>query len=89
MAIYRKAKKLEQIFGKPQDVEWTKVGSDFFILQSRPVTARQDGDKDDKRGWYLSLQRSEDNLKKLRLKIEQVHFPAMKSEAAQLAANRP
>ena len=85
VAIYRKAKKLEQIFGKPQDVEWTKVGSDFFILQSRPVTARQDGDKDDKRGWYLSLQRSEDNLKKLRFKIEQVHFPAMKSEAAQLA----
>jgi pyruvate,water dikinase len=85
VAIYRKAKKLEEIFGKPQDVEWTKVGSSFFILQSRPVTARQDGDKDDKRGWYLSLQRSEDNLKKLRIKIEQVHFPAMKKEAAELA----
>jgi pyruvate,water dikinase len=86
VSIYRQVKKLEQIFGKPQDVEWTKIGSDFFILQSRPVTARQDGDKDDKRGWYLSLQRSEDNLQKLRLKIEQVHFPAMKSEAAQLTA---
>jgi pyruvate,water dikinase len=85
IAIYRKAKKLEQIFGKPQDVEWTKVGSDFFILQSRPVTARQDGDDDDKRGWYLSLQRSEDNLKKLRFKIEQIHFPAMKKEAAELS----
>ena len=85
VAIYRKAKKIENVFGKPQDVEWTKVGSDFFILQSRPVTARQDGDKDDKRGWYLSLQRSEDNLKKLRIKIEQEHFPAMKNEAAELA----
>jgi phosphoenolpyruvate synthase/pyruvate phosphate dikinase len=85
-AIYLKAKQIENLFNKPQDVEWTRVGSDFFILQSRPVTARQDGDKDDKRGWYLSLQRSEDNLKKLRLKIEQVHFPAMKSEAAKLAA---
>ncbi|MFC1843545.1 PEP/pyruvate-binding domain-containing protein [Thermodesulfobacteriota bacterium] len=85
VAIYRKAKQIENVFGKPQDVEWTRVGSDFFILQSRPVTARQDGDKDDKRGWYLSLQRSEDNLKKLRLKIEQVHFPAMKKEAAELA----
>ena len=83
--IYRKAKKLEEVFGKPQDVEWTKVGSDFFILQSRPVTARQDGDDDDKRGWYLSLHRSEDNLKKLRVKIEVVHFPAMISEAAELA----
>ena len=83
--IYRKAKMLEEVFGKPQDVEWTKVGSDFFILQSRPVTARQDGDDDDKRGWYLSLHRSEDNLKKLRVKIEQVHFPAMIGEAAELA----
>ena len=85
VAIYRKAKKIENVFGKPQDVEWTKVGNDFFILQSRPVTAGQDGDKDDKRGWYLSLQRSEDNLKKLRIKIEQEHFPAMKKEAAELA----
>jgi pyruvate,water dikinase len=85
VAIYRKAKQIENVFKKPQDVEWTRVGNDFFILQSRPVTARQDGDKDDKRGWYLSLQRSEDNLKKLRVKIEQVHFPAMKSEAAEMA----
>ena len=82
--IYGNAKKLEEIFGKPQDVEWTKVGSNFFILQSRPVTARQDGDSDDKRGWYLSLHRSEDNLNKLRVKIEQVHFPALINEAAEL-----
>jgi phosphoenolpyruvate synthase/pyruvate phosphate dikinase len=47
-AIYGEAKKLEEFFGKPQDVEWTKVGRDFFILQSRPVTARQDGAADDK-----------------------------------------
>ena len=85
VAIFQTAMKIEDIFDKPQDVEWTKVGSDFIILQSRPVTARQEGDKDDKRGWYLSLQRSEDNLKKLRIKIEQVHFPAMKNEAAELA----
>ena len=85
VAIFQTAKQIEKVFDKPQDVEWTRVGSDFFILQSRPVTARQDGDIYDKRGWYLSLQRSEDNLKKLRLKIEQVHFPAMKNEAAQLA----
>jgi phosphoenolpyruvate synthase/pyruvate phosphate dikinase len=85
VAIYRKAKMIEKVFDKPQDVEWTKVGSDFFILQSRPVTARHDGDKNDKRGWYLSLQRSEDSLKKLRLRIEQVHFPAMKRETATLA----
>jgi len=84
-AIYGEAKKLEEFFGKPQDVEWTKVGRDFFILQSRPVTARQDGAADDKRGWYLSLHRSHENLKKLRARIEGVHFPAMISEAEELA----
>jgi phosphohistidine swiveling domain-containing protein len=83
--IYGMAKKLEEVFGRPQDVEWTKAGSYFFILQSRPVTARQDAGAEDKRGWYLSLHRSEDNLKKLRQKIEQIHFPAMISEAAELA----
>lgn len=86
VTIYNTAKRLEEIFGKPQDVEWTKIDSDFFILQSRPVTARQDGDTDDKRGWYLSLHRSQENLKELRVKIEQVHFPAMISEAAELKA---
>jgi len=86
ITIYGKAKKLENIFGKPQDVEWTKIVSDFFILQSRPVTARQDDDADDKRGWYLSLHRSHENLKKLRIKIENEHIPAMISRAAELAA---
>jgi phosphoenolpyruvate synthase/pyruvate phosphate dikinase len=86
ITIYRTAKSLEEIFGKPQDVEWTRINSDFIILQSRPVTARQDGDADDKRGWYLSLHRSHENLKKLRKKIENEHIPAMISGAAELAA---
>jgi len=85
ITVYRVARSLEDIFGKPQDVEWTRINSDFVILQSRPVTARQDGDADDKRGWYLSLHRSHENLKKLRLKIENEHIPAMISGAADLA----
>jgi pyruvate,water dikinase len=83
--VYTKAKKLEELFGKPQDVEWTKVGRDIIILQSRPVTAGRDDDTTDKRGWYLSLHRSHENLKKLRVKIENEYFPAMIREAAKLA----
>ncbi|MBW2471018.1 MAG: PEP/pyruvate-binding domain-containing protein, partial [Deltaproteobacteria bacterium] len=83
--VYTKAKKLEELFGKPQDVEWTKVGGDIIILQSRPVTAGRDDAATDKRGWYLSLHRSHENLKKLRVKIENEYFPAMISEAAKLA----
>jgi len=31
--------KLEDHYGKPQDIEWAILGSDIFLLQSRPVTA--------------------------------------------------
>jgi phosphoenolpyruvate synthase/pyruvate phosphate dikinase len=31
--------KIEDIFGFPCDVEWTYAGGEFFILQSRPITA--------------------------------------------------
>ena len=26
-------------FGAPQDIEWARAGGEFFILQSRPITA--------------------------------------------------
>jgi len=86
LQVYGKATRLEEFFGRPQDVEWTKVGGDIIILQSRPVTAGRNDNPEDKRGWYLSLHRSHQNLKKLRVKIEQQHFPAMIKEAEKLAA---
>lgn len=33
------AVKAEDHFGSPQDVEWAIAGDDFFMLQSRPITA--------------------------------------------------
>jgi pyruvate,water dikinase len=30
---------LEKHYGKPQDIEWAILGSEIFLLQSRPVTA--------------------------------------------------
>jgi pyruvate,water dikinase len=30
--------RLEQFFGQPQDVEWSLVAGDLFLLQSRPIT---------------------------------------------------
>ena len=32
------AEKAEKYFGKPQDLEWSIEGEDFYILQSRPIT---------------------------------------------------
>jgi len=32
------AVRLEEFFGKPQDVEWAIVGNELYLLQSRPIT---------------------------------------------------
>jgi rifampicin phosphotransferase len=74
---------LEELFGSPQDVEWTYQHESLHPLQARPITtvAAQEGDQ---RPWYLSLHRSLENLKALRRKIESELIPAMVEEADQL-----
>jgi pyruvate,water dikinase len=79
------ARKIETLFAAPQDVEWTFQGETITILQARPVTTTARG-QDDRRGWYLSLRRSYDNLQTLRKRIEEELIPAMLHEADELAA---
>jgi pyruvate,water dikinase len=55
------------------------------VLQARPITTAA-GDRNDRRGWYLSLRRSYENLQQLRAKIEGELIPAMAREARELAA---
>jgi pyruvate,water dikinase len=86
LAVYRLARKAERHFGRPQDVEWTLRGDELFMLQSRPVTTRPQASDGDRRGWYLSLHRSFDNLRQLRRRIEGEQIPAMIALAAELAA---
>jgi pyruvate,water dikinase len=74
----------EKLFGSPQDMEWTMRDGELHVLQSRPITTgRQAGDG--RRGWYLSLRRSLENLKSLRRKIEQEILPGMEDQAGVLA----
>ncbi|MCU0598973.1 MAG: PEP-utilizing enzyme [Desulfobacterales bacterium] len=78
--VFNTALKSETLFNKPQDMEWTYRDDEFFVLQSRPITAiseNNDVSENDKRLWYLSLRRSLENLKKLRVKIEGDLIPAM------------
>jgi pyruvate,water dikinase len=82
--VFGLSMKAEDLFSDPQDVEWTYRRDLLHILQARPITTLS-GSDDDQRPWYLSLQRSFENLKILRLKIEQEILPAMEEEAAQLA----
>lgn len=74
--VWRLALAAEEVFGAPQDVEWTLAGKTLWALQARPVTAMA-GDTDDERGWYLSLRRSVDQLEDLRARLEDRLLPAM------------
>jgi len=71
---------LENRFGHPQDIEWTKKEGEIYILQSRPITT----DSDTEKRWYLSLRRTLDNLQDLREKIEKELIPEMIRDAQTL-----
>jgi pyruvate,water dikinase len=80
-------RRIEDVFGAAQDVEWTLRGRDLVILQARPITtAPNEGDR---RAWYLSLSRSLDSLRRLRRRVEEELLPAMDREAAELAGVDP
>jgi len=85
-AVFSLAMGAEALFGRPQDVEWTFSGGRLYLLQSRPITTGGEGDKKDRRAWYLSLHRSFENLALLRQRIEEKHIPEMIEEAASLAS---
>lgn len=36
--LVRLDRRIETHFGRPQDIEWCRVGDDFHIVQSRPIT---------------------------------------------------
>jgi phosphohistidine swiveling domain-containing protein len=79
------AYRAEGLFKAPQDVEWTIKNDTIYVLQSRPITTLSLGETQDKRAWYLSLHRSVENLKALRVTIEQTLIPEMMKTAGELA----
>ncbi len=80
--VYRLAMKAESLFGCPQDIEWTYRRKILHTLQARPITTSVASE--DERPWYLSLHRSFENLKYLRVKIEKEHIPGMEKEAQEM-----
>lgn len=84
--LYQIGTRVEQLFGIPQDIEWTATDNGITILQARAITtfAESDAhgwDAEDKRPWYLSLTRSHNNLKTLRQQIENEILPDMAAES--------
>ncbi len=98
ITIFACSRRLEALFGGPQDVEWTWAGESSgtpsipVVLQSRPITGMggiptlAGVEPDDERRWYLSLRRSFENLQSLRDTIEGELIPGMIEEADALAA---
>jgi rifampicin phosphotransferase len=85
-AIFDLAFKSEQFFGSPQDLEWTRKATRFYVLQSRPISTLKPSGQNDERQWYLSLHRSFENLKSLRNKIEDDLIPEMIETAEKLSS---
>jgi pyruvate,water dikinase len=83
--VFELAARAEDNFKLPQDVEWTLRDRTLFVLQSRPITTLANESSADKRGWYLSLHRSFENLKSLRHKIETELIPGMIAAAEGMA----
>jgi EmrB/QacA subfamily drug resistance transporter len=44
-ALHELAERCESYFGAPQDMEWAVVGSEVFLLQSRPITRAKDAEE--------------------------------------------
>lgn len=90
--LYELGRRVESLFGEPQDMEWTADGGDIVILQSRPVTTliRSGNEKgwneQDKRPWYLSLSRTHAGLLDLRKRIEEEILPGMLRESEEMRA---
>jgi pyruvate,water dikinase len=88
-AVHRLAGQAEQLFGYPQDVEWTFADIDLYCLQSRAITTLQPDDGDDEREWYLSLRPGFKHLQALREKIETQIIPGMMADAQRLGEIDP
>jgi pyruvate,water dikinase len=83
--VFRLALQAEELFGSPQDVEWTFVGDDLYVLQSRPITSVRAEQEQDSRAWYFTLRRSFENLRRLRTRVESELIPEMELEAKAFA----
>lgn len=40
LELARLGREIESFFGAPQDIEWARVGNEFFVLQARPISVR-------------------------------------------------
>ena len=78
---------IEKQFGWKPDVEWTGRGTDFTLLQARPVTMGTVPEADDQRDWYLSLRPGTAKLRQLCDRVVDDLIPRLEAEGNRLAAD--
>lgn len=71
--------KLEKIFGRPVDIEWTGTGTAFTVLQVRPITGLVK-ENETERSWYLTLTPRIKALLALTEKVEKTLIPELIAE---------
>jgi len=86
--IHRTLNSLEKRFGWAPDLEWTGRGTDFTLLQARPVTTGTICEADDRRDWYLSLRPGTAKLRKLCDRVVDDLIPKLEAEGHRLAAEQ-
>jgi pyruvate,water dikinase len=83
--VHRTLESIEASFGWPPDIEWTGRGSDFTVLQARPVTTGVPHAEDDQREWYLSLRPGRSRLEALCQRVNEELIPQLEAEGHRLA----
>lgn len=83
--LFHSAQKAENLFGQPQDMEWTFRSKSFYFLQSRPITTPSGKPEPRSKEWYMTLRPSFEKLKKLQKKIETEIIPGMTKAAHESA----
>ncbi|HPN83978.1 MAG TPA: PEP/pyruvate-binding domain-containing protein [Victivallales bacterium] len=71
---------IEEVFGTPQDVEWTAKGGKLQILQARPITARKSHGLSERSAFDIRLRRSFSSLKQLRKRIYEEILPGIQRD---------
>jgi pyruvate,water dikinase len=83
--LHKTLRDVETLLGCAADIEWTGRGSDFTLLQARPVTTAADGE-DEERAWYLSLRLGNARLKALCDRVTEDLIPRLEAAASAFAA---
>jgi len=84
LTVYRLAMQMEGLLGYALHVEWTFANTDLYTIQVRPLSEPSTKAGGAMRNGYYSLERSFENLKGLKRRIEDELIPEMKKEAAAL-----